>query len=52
MSLRCNARWSLVALPGVFAAVDRGVIRGEERYLAGRFGADYEAYRLHVRRWA
>jgi protein-S-isoprenylcysteine O-methyltransferase Ste14 len=51
LSLRCNARWSLVALPGVLVAVDRGVIRGEERYLAGRFGTDYEAYRLRVRRW-
>ena len=52
VSLLCNSRWSLVALPAVVAAVDRGVIRGEERYLAGRFGTDYEAYRLRVRRWA
>ena len=51
VSLRCNLRWSLVALPGVLLAVDRGVIRGEERYLANRFGTHYEAYRLRVRRW-
>ena len=52
VSLRCNGRWPLVALPAVLAAVDRGVIRGEERYLARRFGEDYEAYRTRVRRWA
>jgi protein-S-isoprenylcysteine O-methyltransferase Ste14 len=31
--------------------VDRFVIQREERYLAARFGADYEAYRRRVRRW-
>jgi protein-S-isoprenylcysteine O-methyltransferase Ste14 len=51
VSLLTNGRWSLVALPAVVAAVDRGVILGEERYLAGRFGTDYDAYRRRVRRW-
>jgi protein-S-isoprenylcysteine O-methyltransferase Ste14 len=40
-----------VFLPGVIAAVDRGVIRREEAYLAGRFGEEYEEYRRRVRRW-
>jgi hypothetical protein len=31
---------------------NRGVIAGEERYFADRFGAEYEAYRRRVRRWA
>jgi protein-S-isoprenylcysteine O-methyltransferase Ste14 len=52
VSLLGNGRWSLAALPAVVAAVDRCVIGGEERYLAGRFGTDYEVYRLRVRRWA
>jgi protein-S-isoprenylcysteine O-methyltransferase Ste14 len=51
VSLRCNARWSLLALPAVLLAVDRGVIRGEERYLSRRFGDEYEAYRMRARRW-
>jgi protein-S-isoprenylcysteine O-methyltransferase Ste14 len=31
--------------------VDRFVIQREERYLAAKFGADYDAYRARVRRW-
>jgi protein-S-isoprenylcysteine O-methyltransferase Ste14 len=40
----------LLLLP-CLAMVDRFVIQREERYLAARFGADYEAYRGKVRRW-
>lgn len=35
----------------VIAIMDRFVIAREERYLARRFGAEYDAYRLRVRRW-
>lgn len=35
----------------VVAVIDRFVIQREERYLAGRFGAAYAAYRARVRRW-
>jgi protein-S-isoprenylcysteine O-methyltransferase Ste14 len=35
----------------VLAIIDRGVIEREERYLANRFGGDYEAYLGRVRRW-
>ena len=40
----------LLLLP-CLAVVDRFVIQREERYLAARFGAGYEAYRGKVRRW-
>lgn len=43
--------WSLAAAPVVLLALDRFVVRAEERYLAGKFGAEYEAYRRTVRRW-
>jgi protein-S-isoprenylcysteine O-methyltransferase Ste14 len=46
-----NARLPLLWLPAVLAAVERGVITREESYLARRFGPDYEAYRVRVRRW-
>lgn len=51
VSLAANRRWPLVALPGVLALVDLGVVRREEAYLAERFGAQYEDYRRSVRRW-
>lgn len=43
--------WPLLPLPVVILALEVGVIRREERYLVGRFGAPYEAYRQRVRRW-
>jgi protein-S-isoprenylcysteine O-methyltransferase Ste14 len=52
VSLLAGGRWPLLLLPGVLAAVDRGVIQAEERYLQRRFGPAYERYRRRVRRWA
>jgi len=43
--------WILTLLPPTIAVVQRGVIEREERYLARRFGDDYERYRASVRRW-
>jgi protein-S-isoprenylcysteine O-methyltransferase Ste14 len=40
----------LLLLP-CLVVVDRFVIQREERYLAAKFGADYDAYRTRVRRW-
>jgi protein-S-isoprenylcysteine O-methyltransferase Ste14 len=51
VSLLTGSRWSLLLLPGVVAAVDRGVIQREERYLEKQFGSDYREYRRLVRRW-
>jgi protein-S-isoprenylcysteine O-methyltransferase Ste14 len=42
---------ALALLPAFVAWLDRFQIRPEERALAARFGAEYEAYRARVRRW-
>ena len=36
---------------GYFLLMDRLYIPHEERRMAERFGAEYEAYRARVRRW-
>ena len=46
-----DALWPLVFLPGVLLAVQRGVIKREERYLERKFGEDYLAYKARTRRW-
>lgn len=44
--------WPALAGPLAFAAyITRFQIQPEERALAARFGAEYEAYRQRVRRW-
>lgn len=43
--------WVVVAALVASLAIDRWVIRREERYLDRRFGADYRAYCAAVRRW-
>lgn len=43
--------WPLLFLPLVLWVLVAAVINREERYLAQKFGAQYEAYRLRVRRW-
>jgi protein-S-isoprenylcysteine O-methyltransferase Ste14 len=45
-----NAWVLLLAVPS-FILLDRLVIAGEERYLAAKYGADFDAYRRLVRRW-
>jgi protein-S-isoprenylcysteine O-methyltransferase Ste14 len=42
---------ALVLLPLCLVVVDRFVIAREERYLAAKFGPEYDAYRRKVRRW-
>jgi protein-S-isoprenylcysteine O-methyltransferase Ste14 len=51
ISLLAGGRWSLLLLPGVVAAIDRGVIAREEPYLERLFGNSYRDYRARVRRW-
>jgi protein-S-isoprenylcysteine O-methyltransferase Ste14 len=51
LALLAGVLWSLLLLPGVLLAVDRGVIQREERYLEAHFGSSYQQYRRRVRRW-
>ena len=51
ISLATNRRWPLLFLPAVIAAVDRGVVRPEERYLRNQFGDAYADYERRVPRW-
>ena len=46
-----HSAWALLLVPLVIVAVDRLVIAKEERYLAGKFGEPYLAYKSKVRRW-
>jgi protein-S-isoprenylcysteine O-methyltransferase Ste14 len=43
--------WPILLLPPTLHAVRKLVIDREERYLARRFGEEYDAYRRRVRRW-
>lgn len=40
-----------LAVPALVVALDRLVVQREERFLAARFGAAYDAYATKVRRW-
>jgi protein-S-isoprenylcysteine O-methyltransferase Ste14 len=51
VTLALDTWWPLVLLPLVIVAVDRLVIRREERYLAAAFPSEYPAYCRRVRRW-
>jgi protein-S-isoprenylcysteine O-methyltransferase Ste14 len=51
VSLFANALWPLLFLLPAVLVICYVVIAREERYLAGKFGAEYEAYRRSVRRW-
>jgi protein-S-isoprenylcysteine O-methyltransferase Ste14 len=51
LALLASSFWALVFVPIGIAAIGWGAIRPEERYLSGKFGAEYEAYRARVRRW-
>jgi protein-S-isoprenylcysteine O-methyltransferase Ste14 len=51
IAVLAGALWPLATLVAALVLVDRAVIAREERYLARKFGAEYEAYRRRVRRW-
>jgi protein-S-isoprenylcysteine O-methyltransferase Ste14 len=51
VTLALDSWWPLAFLPLVVLAVDRLVIRREERYLAHAFPGEYDEYRRRVRRW-
>lgn len=51
LALTLDVAWPLVLLPLALVALQRLVIRREERYLSAAFGAEYDAYCARVRRW-
>jgi protein-S-isoprenylcysteine O-methyltransferase Ste14 len=51
LGLFLNTWWPILLLVPALAIVQWFVIAREERYLHRRFGADYDAYVRHVRRW-
>jgi protein-S-isoprenylcysteine O-methyltransferase Ste14 len=51
VALLLGSWWPLVLSPLAILAVDRLVIRPEERYLTQRFGQTYTDYCARVRRW-
>jgi len=46
-----DSAWVAIAMLPLFVALQLGVVRREERYLASKFGTEYDVYRTHVRRW-
>src|SRR3990172_9020428 len=51
IALWTNGAWLLATLAVTLLVMSYGVIAREERYLAGRFGEEYLAYKASVRRW-
>jgi protein-S-isoprenylcysteine O-methyltransferase Ste14 len=51
VALLAQSFWALLFVPVGVVALTWGAIRPEERYLAVKFGSEYEAYRARVRRW-
>lgn len=51
LTLIFNLAWAMILLPLAVLILHNGVILREERYLAGKFGDEYLAYKSRVRRW-
>jgi protein-S-isoprenylcysteine O-methyltransferase Ste14 len=51
VALLTGSLWALVALPVEWALLSWGAVLPEERYLAAKFAAEYDAYTRRVRRW-
>lgn len=51
VSALANALPPILLLPIALRVMRRGVIEREERYLEGKFGDEYRAYKARVRRW-
>ena len=51
LALLWPSLWALAFVPAGVVALWWGAILPEERYLSGKFGAEYDMYRTHVRRW-
>ncbi|WP_425989124.1 methyltransferase family protein [Brevundimonas sp. TWP2-3-2] len=51
LAIGLDSPLTILFLLPCLVVIDRFVIQREERYLAGLFGAAYDAYRGRVRRW-
>jgi protein-S-isoprenylcysteine O-methyltransferase Ste14 len=51
LALIADSLTALVLLVPVLVIIDTQVIAREERYLEGKFGDEYRAYKARVRRW-
>lgn len=50
-ALILNNGWLVLGTPALLVLLDRLVVRREEQFLAGLFGAEYASYCRKVRRW-
>jgi protein-S-isoprenylcysteine O-methyltransferase Ste14 len=51
LAISVNSLWLVVTLIATVAIIAVVVVPREERYLTGRFGAEYLKYKASVRRW-
>jgi len=51
VTLLVNSLWPLLLFPAVVGLVQGRVIAREEAYLEAKFGNEYRAYKMRVRRW-
>ena len=51
LTLLVNSLWPLLLFPAVVGLVQGRVIAREEAYLEAKFGNEYRAYKMRVRRW-
>src|SRR5262249_27365884 len=50
-AVRAGIVWPFLLLPLVLLAIQRGVVRREERYLESKFGKEYCDYKARTPRW-
>ncbi|HXQ29656.1 MAG TPA: isoprenylcysteine carboxylmethyltransferase family protein [Gemmatimonadales bacterium] len=51
ITLLADTAWPLIFIIPVLLVAHFGIVRREERYLEGKFGDAYLAYKARVRRW-
>ena len=51
IAMMTNGAWFVLAAVALCIALDRVVIRSEERMIGEAFGAEYDHYKRRVRRW-
>jgi len=51
IGIAARSPWTLIFMVPLAITIRYGVVAREERYLEGKFGATYRAYKASVRRW-